>query len=81
MGGINLRSHNMEIKIQSNIPFPTKKSFSRGLTATLRKMKIGDSFEIPMTSRAALYPAVRRIGIKIISQKSDETNIRVWRIR
>lgn len=70
----------MEIKIESGIPIPSQEANTRGLTAALRAMKIGDSFEVPISTRAALYPAIQRLGIKIISRKLNDVSIRVWRI-
>jgi hypothetical protein len=66
----------MTYKIEDGIPVPDK----GGLTATLRKLKVGQSFTAPLSAqRGSLYTTAKWLGIKVISKKCDGL-IRIWRV-
>lgn len=64
-------------KIDSDIPLPASRK-EQGVTATLRLLKVGDSF-LSTASRNALYSCAHVIGIKLSIRKTPE-GLRVWRI-
>ena len=68
----------MEYKIEKHVPIPTHRG--KGITDTLRKLKVGDSFIIPLEQRNSLYPPSYRLKIKI-SVRTAENGFRVWRIK
>lgn len=64
-------------KIDSGIPIqPSRRE--QGVTATLRLLKVGDSF-LSTARRNALYSCAHAIGIKVSIRKTPE-GLRVWRI-
>jgi len=69
----------IEFKIESGIPIPTKWGASTGISATLRKMAIGDSIAIPKKKRLGIPSTAARLGIKVSTRSCSETEIRVWR--
>ena len=62
-----------KIEIDHDVPLPNGKSY---LSATLRTMKVGDSFltHLPYHS---VYQAARRLGLKITSRKELD-RLRIW---
>lgn len=67
------------IKIEHGIPIPTNKAF--GMTATMRKMKVGDSVVLPLSQRNSVHPAARHLKIKVATRKISATECRVWRVK
>lgn len=39
----------------------------------------GDSFLIPISSVATIYQSARRVGVKVITRRLDDTTAAVWR--
>lgn len=75
----------MRIKIEKNIPLPTriptsKKRKASGIADILKEMKIGDSFLYPETRRNSIYTSAKQVGIKIVVAKIRTSTVRVWRI-
>jgi hypothetical protein len=67
-----------EIVIEKNVPIPTVGS-GDGVTATLRKCEVGDSFLLPNNS-TNLHCIAKQIGMKIKNRREGETHRRVWRV-
>lgn len=70
----------VELKIEHGIPI-TKCSRDAIYVTAFRQMKIGDSFVLPIKSRAGPYLAARRLGIKVIVRKINDTEVRIWRVK
>lgn len=68
------------MKIQKGIPIPTPRS--SGVSGTLRKLQVGDSFltELNHSNRSNIYLSACRIGIKITA-RSEGDKLRVWRVK
>lgn len=66
--------------IEHNIPIPTSRQHDSGLTATLRKCEVGDSFLIPLgtVERTGVYTCANNIGIKVKVRKQLD-GYRIWR--
>lgn len=71
-------------KIDKNIPLPLD---NRSITATIRLLKVGDSFFAPLAGgnpSANIQPVARRLKIKVtlrtVTEKKQK-GIRVWRIK
>ena len=69
---------NGELKIEKGIPIP--EGVGSGCIATLRAMKIGDSFLFPLSKRTSISGQAMRAGVKIITRAVDGKQVRVWRI-
>jgi hypothetical protein len=66
-----------EIVIEKNIPIPSI-GHGNGITATLKKCEVGDSFLIPINS-TNLHFTAKQIGMKIKTRREGESR-RVWRV-
>ena len=64
-----------EIKIEKGIPIP-ERGGNGGLTATLRKMEVGDSFVVKRP--CSVHFCARQIGIKVKIRSIDDHTMRVW---
>lgn len=73
----------MEIKIEKNIPIPSKSPVRNGFVDIFRQMEVGDSFLIPRGNieRSNLAPLAKLAGIKVSARLVDDNNIRVWRVK
>lgn len=71
-----------EIKIETGIPIPTQKTHFSGIRATLRKLKIGESFVTNSRRRYSVAASAKSVGIKITvaTLEDDPATVRVWRI-
>ena len=68
----------MEFKVEKNIPIPLK--YTTGITGTMRKLKVGDSF-ICQSQSGAFYPAAKKLKIKITVRNEGNGNFRIWRVK
>ena len=73
----------METHIETGVPLPPRRV--GGLTATLRKLNVNDSFLYPKDLRNSVAPTAKQLGIKVTTAVVDETvdgkqAVRVWRI-
>jgi hypothetical protein len=75
------------LEIKRGIPIPRVLKGDRGVTATFRKMRIGESIDVPRDSiaRVNLYTLARRVEIKITTrslfeEKTKQPIYRVWRV-
>jgi hypothetical protein len=71
----------MQYKIENNIPIPNRSQFG-----FLNELKIGQSFVASINGSTGktqnLWQSRFRVrNIKCTTQKIDENNIRVWRIK
>ena len=65
--------------IEKGIPIPDRRR-DGGITGTLRKMSVGDSFLIPAEmNRASAHIAATKLGITITTRKQSDGTVRVWR--
>jgi hypothetical protein len=67
------------LKINKNVAIPSLGEMSR----TIKKMKVGDSFEVPNRRNTAnIYAAARRVSRKVTVhvKEGDETMLVVWRV-
>ena len=74
----------LEYKIEKNIPIPLRGGESSPFPFS--KMEIGDSFLIPINQRSKmqsrLYKYLQENKDKaFISRRTDDNNVRVWRIK
>jgi hypothetical protein len=70
----------MPFEIKKGEPIPTGQH--TGLTATMRKLSVGDSFAIDEPgehTRKGLYAIAKRIGIRITTRKANDA-LTVWRV-
>lgn len=65
------------IKIEENVPLPVRHQI--GVTATLAKMKIGDSILVPLAARNGISGLAMRVQIKVTTRKEGSGHVRVWR--
>ena len=78
----------MPIKLQKGIPIPQKNSGPRSeVGEALRKMKVGESFDVDSSTiaRTNLYVLAGQAEIKItvrafFNEKTNQKLYRVWRI-
>lgn len=71
------------VDIRDNVPPPVRNFPNAGLTATLRKMQIGQSFEWPVHTRTSvsnIYNSARKVGIKVVTSLQGE-KVGVWRVK
>jgi len=71
----------MEIQIVENVPIPPR--FNKKITAltdTMRALKVGDSFAVPIQKRSSVLSSANLAGIRITTRKISDTEVRVWRI-
>lgn len=68
----------MSFKIESGIPVPSQRP--NGITAAVRSLSVGDSFECAAGQRNAAIQASTRLGIKVVSRKLGNGRCRVWRV-
>jgi hypothetical protein len=64
-------------KIEHNVPIPDSNSDLAQLVST---MKVGDSFVCPRERRSAIVNCAHRLGVRILTRKANDTEMRVWRI-
>ena len=64
------------MKIDKHIPLP--RPWATGMTATLKKLKVGESFHFdgPLSSPQVL---ARRLGIKVVV-RAEKNGCRAWRV-
>ena len=67
-------------KIEKNVPMPTARGYTKGLTDALRRMEVGDSFVIEKAKRQSVYGTAKRLGDRKISVREVDGAYRVWRI-
>lgn len=71
------------INIEENIPIPSQEYLGRGEIYPWSRMKIGDSFLVPVKKehlvRCAAYNICKRTGKKFTIRKTID-GVRVWRI-
>ena len=65
-------------EIKNNIPIPSGRS--EGLTATIKRLEVKDSFELNHSASLSARPIANRLGIKIVIKKISEDSYRLWRI-
>jgi hypothetical protein len=67
------------MKIDKDIPIPPPSTKGgTGVTATLRAMKVGESFVAPFTARGSIQSCARSARIKVAIRKISPTECRVW---
>lgn len=69
-----------EIKIEKNIPIPTK-SFTRGTPwkDLARRMNVGDSVVINKKQSQYLYGALKALKHKAVRRQVSKTKTRLWK--
>ena len=70
----------MTYQIEAGVPMPSSRD--KGLVATVKRMKVGDSVVIKHTSISALYVIGKREGFKFVTSKDKQYApagfVRVW---
>lgn len=66
------------INIEDNVPIPSDEKMNE-IRASLKVLKIGQSFVCFEGFRHRLHPTAKRIGIKIVTRKVTR-GIRIWRV-
>lgn len=70
-----------DFQIESGIPLPEKgQRRHTGLTATMRKMQVGDSITVAAKSRPNVFSVASAAGIKITTRLEPGGSLRVWRM-
>ena len=72
------KGENSPPKIENHIPPPVGSEKNTGITAILRKMKVGDSIKVPPSG--SYHSCARVIGIKLVT-RSENGFLRVWRVK
>ena len=71
----------MEIKIDQNIPVPSKRGdLVVPVSATLKKMKVGDSVLVDKSVANSFRAMAPRYGMVVTGRQQEDGNIRVWRL-
>lgn len=73
-----MKNGSSEPKIEKGVPLPAAKG-GTGVTKTLRRMKVGDSF-LSDRKIEGIHQIAYQIGIKVSVRKMPE-GIRVWRTK
>ena len=71
------------IKIEKGVPLPMGGRSVSGVTATMRAMAVGDSFEITIANKRfsnSAHCQARLAGIRVTVRKTGPDTYRVWRI-
>lgn len=80
-----MKTNTEEIKIEKGVPFECPRNIQAKFTEAMKRMKIGDSFEMAdtITNRNSIYQASRRAGCKVSCRliDSDKRICRVWRTK
>ena len=69
------KGENSLSEVANHIPPPVRNT---GITAILRKMKVGDSIKVPPSG--SYHSLARVIGIKLVT-RSENGFLRVWRVK
>ena len=70
----------MKFKIEKGVPIP-KPERNYGLAAAIRKLKKGDSVELPVIPHNAARNARRMFGKGKFIARRTESGCRIWRIK
>lgn len=72
----------MKFKIEDQVPIPPKKGGPRNpMVEALKIMKDGQSFVIPIKKFGYIWKISKNIGIKIVSRKISDCELRVWKVK
>ncbi len=66
--------------IEKGVPVPVAKASNAGLSGTLKKLEVGDSFVWSIVAKSNVHYYAMRVGIKVTTRKVSETEIRIWRV-
>ena len=69
-----------ELVIEKNIPVPTRAKHGTGITATARKMEVGDSFLVEGPARKGIYTYLRYLAPMRFTTRTVDGGIRIWRV-
>lgn len=75
---------NPKLKIEKNVPIPTfggRRSDPNSVSATIRKLKVGESVVLSERQRQAAFAAAHTIKFKLTSRLVGHNQVRVWRIK
>ena len=73
----------MELKIEKNVPIQpwgAGLGRSKGYTAAIRQMDVGDSFTITGDSSRGVHAQFGKEGRKCVTRKQPDGTYRVWRV-
>lgn len=74
---------NGAIKIERGVPIPTGRGHTKGYSAVIRKMKVGDSAVLPVNTNTCHSLARQIFGGTgyVATRKVDAGHSRIWRIK
>jgi hypothetical protein len=67
----------MSYQIDSGVPRLNERANT--ITATLKKMEVGQSIVIPKEKRGGAASVARHLGLKITTRTVSDTEVRLWR--
>lgn len=67
------------MKIEKNIPIPSRNSSDTGISSTLKQCNIGDSFLYEGKFKSC-YQSARQIGMRVAIRKESSGKYRIWRV-
>lgn len=67
-------------KIEKDVPIPVTAGRPAKYLQILNQMIRNDSIAVPSNAIGSVRSSARKVGIKIITRKENETTFRVWRI-
>lgn len=67
-------------KIEKDVPIPITAGRPAKYLQILNQMIRNDSIAVPSNAIGSVRSSARKVGIKIITRKENETTFRVWRI-
>lgn len=69
----------MEIKVEKNVPIPPARAAVDSVSATLRRMDVGDSFLAPKKQRTHMAQFAKYAGCKVVTRTEGDM-VRVWKV-
>ena len=66
-----------DYEIRKGVPAPPV-SKAKGLSATLRKMAVGDSIVIPAAQHLGVHTCARAVGAKVRTRSNGDGTVTVW---
>lgn len=70
-----------EFKIKIEHGIPMIKQRNSVITESIKNMKVGDSFLYPADKRTHITGNANRLGFRIVTRKTEDGLVRVWRVK
>ena len=63
--------------IRDGVPLPSAGK-TTGLSATLRRMTVGQSTDVPAEQRVSVHACARSVGAKVRTRSNEDGTVTVW---